>query len=77
VIRLYLYEHPWRPLSSNSGARRCEADVCTARGPLLTPERHIGVSGTDRPHAFELHPATTWPKEIPQDQTQQRQEHHY
>jgi hypothetical protein len=37
-----------------------------------------GVSDADGRYLPRcLHSAITWPKEIPQNQTQQRQEHHY
>jgi len=46
--------------------------------PLLGRERQLDVSSYRFvPMRSSLHSALTWSEEIPQNQTQQRQEHHY
>src|SRR5580658_216699 len=55
------------------------AGKCTARQlmPEAPSQSSFGPASVNRSTTLGLRPATTWPKEIPQDQTEQRQEHHH
>src|ERR1700694_4603530 len=54
------------------------ASILSRSRSAVGRERQIGGSSYRLvPRRSNLHPAITWSKEIPQNQTQQRQEHHY